>query len=122
MACIAGCGEQLPEPPPGLNDVQRAGWQAYVDLNCASCHGEAREGLRAGPALTGLAKHWTVEQLMSYLIDPDAMIKANPRLAYKAEQYALGMPKISGKTPGYAGKALPEKLEALAEFLLVDTQ
>jgi mono/diheme cytochrome c family protein len=122
MAIAVGCGARQPTPPPGLDDVQLAGWQVYVDLNCASCHGEAREGKRSGPALIGLAEHWTVDDLVSYLTDPDAMVRANPRLAYKAEKYAIGMPKVSGKTPGYADKAQSEQLGVLAEYLLVDIQ
>jgi len=117
-----GCGEQRPTPPPGLNEIQLAGWQVYVDLDCATCHGLNREGKRSGPALAGLAEHWTTAQLASYLLDPDAMVRANPRLAYRAEKYAIGMPKVSGKSPGYADKAQIEQLGVLAEYLLVDIQ
>lgn len=120
LAMALGCGAQKPTPPSGLNEVQSAGWTAYVDLNCASCHGDAREGQRSGPALTSLSKHWNADQLLSYLTDPDAVVKANPRLAYKAEKYAIGMPAASAKSPGYADKARAEKLRALAEYLLVD--
>jgi mono/diheme cytochrome c family protein len=122
LVVAVGCGSREPEPPPGLDEAQLAGWQAYVDLNCAACHGEDREGKRSGPPLIGLAEHWTGDQLVSYLSDPDAMIATNPRLAYKAEKYAIGMPKVSGKSPGYADKALPDKLGMLAEYLLVDVE
>jgi mono/diheme cytochrome c family protein len=115
-----GCGGREPTPPAGLDETQLAGWQAYVDLNCASCHGGNREGQRSGPALTGLADHWTADQLVDYLADPDAVVNATPRLAYKAEKYSIGMPSASAKSPGYATKARAEKLEALAEYLLVD--
>jgi mono/diheme cytochrome c family protein len=122
LAARTGCGESPPTPPPGLNQVQLAGWQAYVDLNCASCHGENREGKRSGPPLTGLSAHWSADELVDYLTDPDEAIKADPRLAYKAEKYAIGMPKVSGKSPGYAAQAHEERLEALAEYVLVDIQ
>lgn len=114
------CGQSKPTPPPGLTEAQLAGWQAYVDLDCASCHGESREGKRSGPPLTGLAEHWSAEQLARYLADPDAAVRATPRLAYKAEQYAIAMPAVSGKSPGYAGKVNEETLAALAEYMLVD--
>lgn len=120
VAFALGCGAVQPTPPPGLDEVQLAGWQAYIDLNCASCHGDNREGQRSGPPLVGLSKHWTVDSLVDYLTDPDAVVKANPRLAYKAEKYAIGMPSASGKSPGYGGKARAEKLRALAEYMLVD--
>ena len=49
MAIVVACGARQPQPPPGLNDAQLAGWQVYVGLDCATCHGNDREGLRAGP-------------------------------------------------------------------------
>jgi mono/diheme cytochrome c family protein len=115
-----GCGPSAPTPPSGLDEAQLAGWRAYVDLKCAGCHGEAREGKRSGPPLNGLAEHWTAETLVDYLADPDAVVKANPRLAFKAETYAISMPAVSGKAPGYADKANPETLAALAEYMMVD--
>ena len=120
VVIVSGCGVRKPQPPPGLDEGQLAGWKAYVDLNCASCHGEDREGKRSGPPLEGLAESWSVEKIVSYREDPDAMIRVDPRLAYRAEKYAIGMPKVSGKTPGYAERASPETLGALAEYLLVD--
>jgi mono/diheme cytochrome c family protein len=115
-----GCGPSAPTPPQGLNDSQLAGWQAYVDLKCASCHGEEREGKRSGPPLTGLAEHWTADTLVSYLSDPDAVVKTSLRLAFKAEKYAISMPAVSGKAPGYGDNANPEALAAIAEYMLVD--
>lgn len=120
IVLAAACGGGQPTPPPGLDEVQLAGWQAYVDLNCASCHGEHREGQRSGPELMGLAEHWTPDRMVSYLEDPDGMIKRDPRLAYKSEKYAVGMPGHSGKYPGYDEKARTEKLQALAQYLMVD--
>lgn len=122
VAFALGCGARQPTPPPGLDEAQLAGWQAYLDLNCASCHGASREGKRSGPPLRGLAEHWSAEQLAGYLADPDAVVKANPRLAYKAEQYAIAMPAVSGKSPGYAGKVNEATLASLAEYMLVDVQ
>ena len=122
VALSLGCGPRQPTPPPGLTEAQLTGWQAYVDLNCASCHGEGREGKRSGPPLKGLAEHWTAEQLVGYLADPDAVVKATPRLAYKAEQYAIAMPAVSGKSPGYAGKVNEATLESLAAYMLIDVQ
>ena len=119
-AIVLGCGSKQPTPPLGLNEVQLTGWQAYIDLNCGGCHGENREGQRSGPALAGLAQHWSAEQLVSYLTDPNAMVKASPRLRRISEGYAIGMPAASAKAPGYATKARSEKLSALAEYLLVD--
>ena len=110
-----GCGEAKPTPPPGLPDAHMAGWQVYADLNCASCHGDLREGKRSGPVLTDLDTHWTRDQLIEYMKFPEAMIKSNPRLAYKSENYAIAM-------PGYADKADDAKLGALADYVLYDLE
>jgi cytochrome c2 len=96
-----------------MAEAQTAGWQVYTELNCGSCHGYEREGKRSGPALVGLDKHWDEAQLVRYLENPEAMLKTNPRLSYKAEKYPIDM-------PGYADKATTEQLTALAGFLLVD--
>lgn len=124
ISCVVviggGCGAAQPTPPPGLNEVQLSGWRVYVDLECAVCHGENREGKRSAPPITNISENWTADQLVSYLTDPNAMVKSNPRLAYRAEKYAIGMPKVSGKAPGYAGKTSEDKLRNLAEFLMVD--
>jgi hypothetical protein len=119
---VLGCGDGQPTPPPGLDEVQLTGWRAYVDLKCGDCHGVNREGKRTGPPLTGLAEHWSADRLVDYLEDPDAMIVTDKKLAYRAEKYAIGMPKVSGKSPGYAEKAAAERLQALAEYLLVDIE
>ena len=66
--------------------------EAYVALNCAKCHGAELKGQRTAPALTGLAAHWTEDQLIAYLRDPAAVRAANPRMAYVAEEYAIVMP------------------------------
>lgn len=115
VVLAGGCGEAKPTPPPGLPDAYIAGWQVYTDLNCASCHGDLREGKRSGPVLTGLDTHWTQDQLIEYVKFPEAMVKSNPRLAYKSENYAIAM-------PGYADKADDAQLGALADYLLHDLE
>jgi mono/diheme cytochrome c family protein len=113
VIAAVGCGASGPTPPSGLAEAQKAGWQAYVDLNCGSCHGDLREGKRSGPVLAELKQHWDETELVKYLENPEAMIKTNPRLSYKAEKYPIDM-------PGYADKATTEQLTALAGYLLVD--
>jgi cytochrome c553 len=110
---MLSCGEGEPTPPPGLTELQTAGWQAYTGLACGSCHGDQREGKRSGPALASLADHWNQEELATYLRDPAPMIKAKPRLAYRAEQYPIAM-------PAYHDKADEATLNALAAYLLWD--
>jgi hypothetical protein len=97
--------------------VQLAGWRACADLTCATCHGENRVGKRSGPPITGLAKRRNNDQLVNCFSDPDAMLEQNPHLACRAEEDDIGMPKISGKSPGYADKASAERLRALIAYV-----
>ena len=101
---LAACGGPAPEPgsPEAL----------YVELGCAKCHGEAREGLRSGPALDNLQDRWQEERLVAYFRSPKAMMKAEPRLAYMAEQYPIAMPAFPN-TDEIA-------LHALARHILTD--
>jgi cytochrome c2 len=51
----------------------------YVDLGCAKCHGENRQGQRSGPPLNALADRWQEESLLEYFNDPKAIMEKNPR-------------------------------------------
>jgi mono/diheme cytochrome c family protein len=113
LAVLASCGAGADRQPAGLSAEVEVGRQAYQSLDCGSCHGDHREGKRSGPALTGLAAHWAQESLVSYLEDPPAMIRATPRLAYKAEQYPIAM-------PSFGDQAGDDTLRALAAYLLTD--
>ena len=87
VACLAvaaafGCSRGEDHYIQGQVDLTGAPPQeAYVGLNCASCHGAELEGQRTAPALKGLAER-----------DPQAVQAANPRLAYMAERYPIVMP------------------------------
>ena len=116
-----GCGG-TPTPPPGLTETQLAGWQEYVELDCAKCHGDYREGTRTAPPLADLADHWDADKLVSYLTDPNAMLDKDPHLLRLAEKYSLRMPPVSAKAPGYIDKARAEQLDNLARYLLVNIE
>lgn len=99
---LAACGAAGPEPgtPEAL----------YVDLGCAKCHGDDREGQRSGPPLVKIIDHWDEAALLEYLKSPKEFVQSNPRLSYLDEQYPIAM-------PGYA--ATPEEdLRKLADFIL----
>ena len=82
----------------------------YVDLGCAKCHGENREGQRSGPPLNALADRWQEESLLEYFIDPKAVMENNPRLKYMAEGYPIVMPAYPDTSE--------EDLRKLAQFIL----
>jgi cytochrome c551/c552 len=81
---LAACGARGPKPgtPEAL----------YVELGCAKCHGDARQGLRSGPPLVNLKDRWQEDELVAYLQNPKAVMEREPRLAYIAEQYPIAMP------------------------------
>jgi len=84
-------------------------WRAN---ECATCHGEKREGTENAPPLRELKRHWDVERLARYLADPPALIAQDERLTRLAERYELDMPDFS---------LLPQaERRALADWLLRD--
>ena len=99
---LTACGAT--GPPEGSAEA------LYVDLGCAKCHGENREGQKSGPALIALADHWQEESLLEYMADPKAYTEKNPRLKYLAESYPIMMPSYADTTE--------EDLRKLAQLML----
>ncbi len=99
---FAACGPSGPSPgsPEAL----------YIDLGCAKCHGDNREGQRSGPPLVKIVDHWDESELLEYLKSPRTFVEANPRLSYLDEQYPIAM-------PAYATTS-EEDLRKLAEYIL----
>lgn len=64
------------QPPPGASGAEICRLQ-----NCANCQGDAREGTRRGPPLSGLAAHCTAAALAEYLLDPPTLVARDARLA-----------------------------------------
>jgi mono/diheme cytochrome c family protein len=58
-----------------------AGARLFRIENCANCHGPDGRGSPNGPPLVDLGSRWTVDELASFLADPEAFRTADPRLA-----------------------------------------
>ena len=99
---IAACGAS--GPPAGTPEA------LYIELGCAKCHGDNREGQRSGPPLVKIGDHWDEGELLEYLKSPKTFVETNPRLSYLDEQYPIAMPAYSDTSE--------EDLRKLAEFML----
>jgi cytochrome c551/c552 len=99
---FAACGAS--GPAPGTAEA------LYVDLGCAKCHGDNREGQRSGPPLNTLADRWTEDSLLEYFVDPGAVMENNPRLKYMAEEFPIVMPAYPDTSK--------EDLRKLAQYIL----
>ena len=99
---LAACGASGPKAgtPEAL----------YVDLGCAKCHGDSREGRRSGPPLVKIIDHWDEASLLEYLKSPKAFVESNPRLSYLDEQYPIAMPAYPDTNE--------EDLRKLAQYIL----
>jgi len=102
---LAACG--TPGPEPGTPEA------FYVDLGCAKCHGNEREGLRSGPPLDNLQDRWQEKSLVEYFRNPKEVAEANPRLKYMAENYPIVMPAFPNTSD--------DDLYALARYVLSDS-
>jgi cytochrome c2 len=99
---LAACG--VTGPKAGTPEA------LYVDLGCAKCHGDTREGQRSGPPLVKIIDHWDEDSLLEYLRSPKVFVQSNPRLSYLDEQYPIAM-------PAYPDTA-EEDLRKLAQYIL----
>jgi mono/diheme cytochrome c family protein len=99
---LVACGPS--GPPPGSPEA------LYVNLGCAKCHGDNRQGQRSGPPLNALDERWNVQSLTEYISDPKAVMEKNPRLKYMAENYPIAMPAFAHTSK--------EDLQKLAQFIL----
>jgi mono/diheme cytochrome c family protein len=65
----------------------------YKRASCADCHGAGGIGGPSGPPLdTSLSGRWTVDSLAEFLVDPEAVLEREPRLAELSRTYGNRMP------------------------------
>ena len=102
----------------GPGSAQRARWaelapagrEVYETESCGACHGATLAGSRTGPALRGLARHLSEDELVSFLRNPAARLRSDRRLA----RISKGFP---GRMSGLPA-ADEQRLRALAGYLL----
>jgi cytochrome c551/c552 len=83
----------------------------YRKAACFGCHGHEAKGAMAGPTLSGLAAHWTADDLSEFIADPAAGAADDERLTELAGRFAMPMARpMVPLTPA-------ERLQ-LAEWLL----
>ena len=102
LLTLAACGGS--GPAPGTPEA------LYVDLGCAKCHGDDRQGQRSGPPLVKIEDHWDEKSLLEYLKNPKTFVESNPRLSYLDEQYPIAMPGSATTSE--------EDLQKLAQLIL----
>lgn len=95
LCCPALAGCFLYAHPPRSD-----GAALYRRENCANCHGPARAGTPNGPPLEGLAERWDARALGRYLLDPDAVLASDPRLAELSRRHGNRMPPFPHLTSG----------------------
>jgi mono/diheme cytochrome c family protein len=108
VACVVACGRSVVVDPA----TREAGAKVYRSESCAGCHGEERGGGRLAPPLRRLTRHWDDEELVRFLRDPTAFAADDGRIREMAARFPSRMPP--------AGTSDPEKLRALALFLLAE--
>lgn len=104
LSCL-GCSDDSAPPSSQKPD----GPKLYVSKNCTTCHGPKHEGTFMAPPLIRLSEHWNVEDLASFLKEPNVWKQKSPRLAEHAKHYRSPMPPTFGTD---------EERRTLAEWLL----
>lgn len=88
ILALSACGQGN----SGDSEVVKQGAELFASNSCNLCHGDDARGSDGGPSLSGLAEHYTVEDLMEYLKDPDAVLENSARLSKRAEEFDALMP------------------------------
>ncbi len=109
LAALVALGACSAPPTPNTAKLD-PGELAYRADACSGCHGSAGQGGATGPALVGLARHWTEDSLVAFLKDPYPVMERDARLRTMKERYGIGMPP--------AQTTNEEKLRQLARWLL----
>ena len=101
---FSDCGneDQAHDDPPGT--------RLFAKHNCVLCHGENGEGKTTGPPLSGLREHYSKQQLLEFLRNPESYARHDDRLRRQLEGYVAMM-------PGY-GYLDSLELEQLADHVL----
>jgi mono/diheme cytochrome c family protein len=67
------------------------GASLYQVNACYACHGRGGEGSSMGPSLLDLEQHWTRDQLVEYLLEPQAFVQRDERLRAQRSRYPQRM-------------------------------
>ena len=89
--------------PPPKDPSQMTGAELFL-ANCARCHGRAGEGSFLAPNIKGASEHWTVDQLVIYIRDPQKVIAEDERLRAQGQQYSQRMPAFPQLSPDQRAK------------------
>jgi mono/diheme cytochrome c family protein len=71
-------------PPP-------RGATLYAEWNCATCHGDSRQGTDFAPPLVHLT-HWSERELVDFIEDPERFRGTKPELQAHGDKYPAPMP------------------------------
>lgn len=107
LLALAACGGGSSS---GAASDGPSGEGLFTTQACHTCHGRAGEGTSLGPTLSDLSRHWTREDLVTYLADPEAFVARDARLKTLAGRYMSHMASF--------GHLSEEERGRLADFVL----
>ncbi len=71
---------------------QADGFSLIKQSGCITCHGSQLQGSKMAPALTGLSKYWTRDNLINYLRNPSSYSNDERFAEYKNKYKNIMMP------------------------------
>jgi len=92
----------------GMAEEQKSetGEQIIKKLGCQNCHGADLAGSAMAPALIGLNKEWTRDNLINYLRNPSAYSDKEKFKEYKNKYRNIVMPSYGNSDVKTLGKAV----------------
>ena len=88
VGSMPGCGGKKQDANSSPGRV------VFESQNCILCHGSDGTGKEGGPDLRAADRHFSKDQLITYLRDPEAYAKNDARLSHDRFDYPMMMPSF----------------------------
>lgn len=97
-------------PQSNMSSENISGKDLVARIGCYNCHGNDLAGTVKGPSLAGVNQHWSRDQLINYLRNPNSFMNSERFQNYKEKYPNVVMPSYTNIDVKDLGK--------IAEYLL----
>jgi cytochrome c2 len=78
--------------------------ELIANFGCADCHGTNLDGTKKGPALQNIGEHFSREELIAYLRNPNSFMGSERFQKYRKQFPGVVMPNFGNKNVKDLGK------------------
>jgi mono/diheme cytochrome c family protein len=82
-------------PQSNMSSENLTGKELVSRIGCIGCHGSDLAGTTRAPSLVGVRQHWSRDQLINYLRNPNSFMNSERFQNYKAKYPNVIMPSYN---------------------------